>query len=72
MAGKLSVALEAFDMKKDFSGSQTWGTTIRSVGKQERLQALERRVAGFCHGIEFRFTMDIGYRLSVQQLIGRM
>lgn len=52
MAGELGVALEALDMKKNCSRSQTWRAAIRSVWSKEKPQALERRVGRLPPSVE--------------------
>ncbi len=65
VVGELSVALEAFTVRKNCSRPQLWRTSIRGVWKKEKLQALERRVAGFRQELNLRVTVDLGYDLSI-------
>ena len=61
VAGELNVALEALAIKKNCSRSQTLRTAIKSVWRKEKLQALERRVAGFRQELNLHVTVDLGY-----------
>ena len=65
VAGELSVALKAVAIKKNHSRSQIWGTAIRSVWRKEKLQALERRLAGFRQELILHVTVDLGYDLGI-------
>ena len=63
VVGEMSVALEAFAIKKNCFWPQIWGIAARSVWKKEKLQAFERRVAGFRQELILRVIVDLGYDL---------
>ena len=58
--GELRVALEALATKKNRSRSQTRSAAIRSAWRKEKLQALERQVAGFRQELNLHISVNLG------------